>query len=281
MDARVEFPQAALSASRRSVHLPGRWTPDRLTIVFVLALVLPAAVALAESGGRLLPLLAASIALALAWTALFAWARGRGMSWNGIAAAATFALMVPPGVPLWQALLSLSFGVVVGEQIFGGRGYSFLHPATAALAFLFFSFPGMAEAPHSPALALAALAGGILLLGAGLISWRVLVGAAAGLLAWLTVKGHAPPFAAELTSALALGMVYLVAEPVSAAATNPGRWVYGLLVGMLVVLLGEAGAGAGSTASVVFAALLGSVFAPLIDRVVILLNSRRRRRRHG
>ena len=80
-------------------------------------------------------------------------------------------------------------------------------------------------------------------------------------------------------SGLALGAVYLVSEPTSAAATNPGRWAYGLLVGMLIVVLGEAGPGIGSTAAVVFAALLGSVFAPLIDRVVVSLNVKRRRRR--
>jgi Na+-transporting NADH:ubiquinone oxidoreductase subunit B len=285
MDARVElprdFPQAELSASRRSVHLPGRWTPDRLTIVFSLALLPPLAVTLAERGGFFLLPLAASLALALAWTGLFAWTRGRAMGWNAIPAAAVFALLVPPDMPLWQALMALSFGVVVGEQIFGGHGYSFLDPPTAALAFLLFSFPGAAEAPNSPAVALAALAGGALLLATGLASWRVLLGAAAGLFAWLAVKGYAPPFGEELTSALALGMVYLVAEPVSAAATNPGRWAYGLLAGMLVVLLGAAGAGPGSTASVVFAALLAGTFAPLIDRIVILLNVRQRRRRNG
>ena len=81
------------------------------------------------------------------------------------------------------------------------------------------------------------------------------------------------------TSSLALGVVYLVCEPTGAAATNPGRWAYGLLAGMLIVILGEAGRGIGSTAAVVFAALLGSVFAPLIDRIVIRINVNRRRRR--
>jgi len=50
-----------------------------------------------------------------------------------------------------------------------------------------------------------------------------------------------------------------------------------------VVLLGHSGDGAGTLASVVFAALLASIFAPLIDQIVIWANIRRRARRqsHG
>src|SRR5690606_7015319 len=157
---------------------------------------------------------------------------------------------------VWQALLALSFGVVVGEQVFGGRGYSFLHPAVAALAFLFFSFPATTgEQSDSWLVAAAVLPGVLLLLATGLISWRILLSVAIGFAGWMILKGLGLPSGAVLTSSLALGAVYLVCEPTSAAATNPGRWAYGLLVGMLIVILGEAGEGIGSTGAVVFAAL--------------------------
>ncbi len=42
-----------------------------------------------------------------------------------------FALIVPPTLPLWQAALGISFGVVIAKEIFGGTGRNFLNPALA------------------------------------------------------------------------------------------------------------------------------------------------------
>lgn len=280
MDAKVEFPQTALAAPGRRTHATRRRSGDRATTLFTLALAFPLAAAFHDRGVALLPPVAGAVAVAVAWTLLFARLRDRDMNWHAVPTALAFALLLPPSVPLWQALLALSFGTVLGEQVFGGRGYSFLHPATAALAFLLFSFPGAtAELPGSPLVTAAVLPGAALLLASGLISWRILAGTAAGLAGWLAVKGLGLPPAAVLTPSLALGVVHLVCEPAGAAATNPGRWAYGLLAGMLIVMLGEAGQGVGSTGAVVFAALLASIFAPLIDRVVVLANVNRRRRR--
>ena len=139
MEAKDEFPQTALAAAGRRRRLPSRWTGDRVTSVFTLALAFPLAAALYERGDSLLPLLAGALVVAVGWTLLFTRLRGRVMNWHAVPTAIIFSLLVPPSAPLWHALLALSFGVVVGEQIFGGRGYSFLHPAVAALAFLFCS----------------------------------------------------------------------------------------------------------------------------------------------
>lgn len=279
MDAQIEFPQTILAAGRRA-HLPRRWTGDRVTSVFTLALAFPLAAALYEAAGVILPLLAGALVVALGWTALFARLRGKGMNWHAVPTAIVFSLLVPPSVPLWQSLLALSFGVVLGEQVFGGRGYSFVNPAVAALAFLFFSFPGATlEQANSSFVALAVLPGAGLLLASGLISWRILLAATTGFVGWMALKGLGLPSEAVLTSGLALGAIYLVCEPTSAAAANPGRWAFGLMAGVMIVILGEAGQGVGSTAAVVFAALLGNVFAPLIDRVVAIFNINRRRRR--
>lgn len=280
MNARVDFPQTTLSAAERADRPRDRWTIDRVTALFLAALAPPLAASLHESGGGLLPLLAGSLATAGFWVALFARMRGRPVNWHFLVTAIVFALLVPPAVPLWQALLAISFGVVIGEQVFGGRGYSFLHPAAAALAFLFFSFPASTtEQASSLLVAIAVLPGAALLVAGRLVAWRVLAGFAAGLALWLALKGFPLPWQAVATSSLALGLVFLVCEPVGAAATNPGRWAYGILAGMLVVILGEAGAGAGSPSAIVFSALLASIFAPLIDRVAILVNVNRRRRR--
>lgn len=280
MDARVEFPQTSLSAAGRALPWAAGRGGDRTTALFLIALAPPLAAALYQGSGAPVPLLAGALAAAAFWTVLFARLRGRVPGWHFLVTAAVFALLAPAGVPVWQAVLAVSFGVALGEEVFGGRGYSFLHPAAAALAFLFFSFPASTgEQISSPAVALAVLPGAALLVATRRVSWRVLLGFAAGMALWLALKGFGPPWQAILTSSLALGIVFLVCEPVSAACTNPGRWAYGILAGSLVVLLGAAGEGPGSASAIVFASLLASIFAPLIDRLAVLVNVKRRSRR--
>jgi Na+-transporting NADH:ubiquinone oxidoreductase subunit B len=52
-----------------------------------------------------------------------------------------FALTLPPDIPLWQVALGISFGVVIGKEVFGGTGKNFLNPALVGRAFLFFAYP--------------------------------------------------------------------------------------------------------------------------------------------
>ena len=42
---------------------------------------------------------------------------------------------------MWQVALGISFGIVVGKEIFGGTGKNFLNPALTARAFVYFSYP--------------------------------------------------------------------------------------------------------------------------------------------
>jgi Na+-transporting NADH:ubiquinone oxidoreductase subunit B len=137
--------------------------------------------------------------------------------------------------------------------------------------------------------ALACLLGAALLLHARMASWRVLAGAVLGLVgAALVVDRLAPaaiPFAGvpwywHLTlGSFAFGVVFFATDPVTAAVTNPGRWIYGLLIGGLTVLIRVANPVHAEGA--MLAVLLGSVCAPLIDHAVVAANVRRRRRRGG
>ena len=52
-----------------------------------------------------------------------------------------FPLILPPNIPLWQVAVGISFGVVIGKEIFGGTGKNFLNPALTARAFLYFAYP--------------------------------------------------------------------------------------------------------------------------------------------
>jgi Na+-transporting NADH:ubiquinone oxidoreductase subunit B len=77
---------------------------------------------------------------------------------------------------------------------------------------------------------------------------------------------------------LAFGAVYLATDPVTAAITNTGRWIYGVLIGVMAIVIRIAGPAHAD--GVVFAILLGNIFAPTIDYAVMWANIRRRARRH-
>ncbi len=55
--------------------------------------------------------------------------------------ALVFTLMLPPATPVWQAMLAMAFGVVMGKEVFGGTGRNLVHPVLLAWAFLFVTYP--------------------------------------------------------------------------------------------------------------------------------------------
>ncbi|HSG93962.1 MAG TPA: RnfABCDGE type electron transport complex subunit D [Afifellaceae bacterium] len=263
-----------------SVHIRGAWTADRIAAVFIVAALPPLAGAIFEQGAALLPALAVALLVTLGWQTVFAWIRHSPIGWDGIVTAIVFIVMLPTAVPLWQIALALSFGVVAGEQIFGGRGRTFVNPAAVGLAFFFFSFPASASGAASGLIGLATVPGAVVLVVLGLISWRVIIAAVAGFAVAALLAGIADPLAILISGSFAFGLIFLGCDPVSAAATNPGRLIYGVVIGALTVALGAAG-GTVEASAVVFAVLLGSIFAPVIDHAAVWLHARRRRRRHG
>ena len=254
----------------------GAW--GRSDLPAILGLALPMLVLTTVQGPALWLRFAVVLIVTLGLQLLFARLRRQPMDLSGIVTAGIVAIAVPAGAPLYQLLLGIAFGVVIGEQIFGGRGRAFLHPAVVTLAFLTFSFadqdyrtgPDLAAWTLLPAL--------LLLLASGQLSWRILAAAAGAVLLAGVAQGTAEPWAPLVEGAIGLTLLYLAADPVASAATNPGRWLYGALVGGLVVLFGTVGPAFGAA---VFAVLLGSIFAPLLDRMVIGLHAAWRERRHG
>lgn len=255
-----------------------RWTAGRLTALTALAAAFPLAAALAERGTGLLVPLALGLGLALAWRTVFERLGGRPMGWDAPVAVMIAFVFLPAQIPFWPLALALSFGLVLGEMIFGGRGRGFLSPACTALAFLVFAFPATSAATPGPLSVAALIAGGAVLLAAGLLSWRVVVGFVAVLgilglsLAWPPVLVTWPGAGLVLA-----GLVFLAGDPVAAPGTNAGRWLHGGLTGWLVWML--AGQGATPLTATVVAAFMASLLAPLIDQAVIAANVRRRSRR--
>jgi len=256
------------------------WSPARVTYVQLIALAVPVAVSLAERGLQQIVVLLAAAVTCLVWEMAFDLIRGRALGWHTATVALIFAVLVPASVPLWQTIVAVSLGVVFGELVFGGRGYGIVSGAAAAAGFLVFSFPGTGLPVHSEVMALAVLPGLALLLAGGLVSWRVVVSVTAVLAAaGLIQDGMGGLLITACT--VAFGVVFLIGDPVAGASTNPGRWAFGVLAGLLIVLFDTAHGPAIAPAAVVFASLLASVFAPLIDHVAVALIVRRRRLRHG
>ena len=75
----------------------------------------------------------------------------------------------------------------------------------------------------------------------------------------------------------AFGMVFMATDPVSAAMTNKGRWIYGILIGFMTVLIRVINPA--FPEGIMLAILFGNIFAPLIDYFVVQANVKRRLQR--
>ncbi len=289
--------------------------------------------AVAHGAVYFLPVLILAFIIGEFWERLFARLRRRERGEGLVVIALLFTLSLPPTVPLWQVALGMSFGVVVGREIFGGIGKNFLNPALVGLAFLYAAYPQQmvseavwlaVDAFTGPTELRAAAEGGMAgiawlgttwletffgfvpgamgatsafacLLGAGfmlykrIVSARIMVAVVAGMIATVLllnlIGGDSDPFYElpwywHLTlGSFAFGAVFLATDPVSAASTRTGRWIYGLFIGVMVGVIRVANPA--HPDGVLFAILLGNVFAPTIDYLVVRANIRRRARRGG
>ncbi|ABW68341.1 NADH:ubiquinone reductase (Na(+)-transporting) subunit B [Desulfosudis oleivorans] len=88
-----------------------------------------------------LPLIIVSYGVGFFWELLFASIRKHPISEGFLVTGLLFPLTLPPSIPLWQAAVGISFGVVIGKEIFGGTGRNIFNPALTGRAFLFFAYP--------------------------------------------------------------------------------------------------------------------------------------------
>jgi Na+-transporting NADH:ubiquinone oxidoreductase subunit B len=87
------------------------------------------------------PIIVVSYGVGFFWEILFAVIRRHPISEGLLVTGLLFPLTLPPTIPLWQVAVGISFGVVIGKEIFGGTGRNILNPALTARAFLFFAYP--------------------------------------------------------------------------------------------------------------------------------------------
>lgn len=264
------------------------------------------------------------------WEVVFASVRKHEVNEGFLVTGLLFPLTLPASIPLWQVAIGISFGVVIGKEVFGGTGKNFLNPALTARAFLFFAYPaqisgdlvwvaadgfsgatllsqvangGLADLTHSwwqafvgvipgsmgETSTLAALVGAVILIASGVGSWRIMLSMTLSMLGFsallqLIGGGSNPMYSLSpvwhlVLGGYAFGCVFMATDPVSAAMTHTGRWVYGALIGLLVVVVRSINPA--YPEGVMLAILFGNIFAPLIDYFVVDANIKRRNRRYA
>lgn len=129
------------------------------------------------------------------------------------------------------------------------------------------------------------LIGAFILVATGVGSWKIIVSVFAGAYATgllfnvLAVNAYMemPAFYHLLTGGMAFGAVYMATDPVSAAQTEVGKWIYGLMIGVLTVLIRVFNPA--YPEGIMLAILFMNVFAPLVDYFVVNANKKRRLQR--
>ncbi|MEM8556078.1 MAG: NADH:ubiquinone reductase (Na(+)-transporting) subunit B [Pseudomonadota bacterium] len=279
-----------------------------------------------------LPIYIVTLAVGGFWEILFATIRRHEVNEGFLVTSMLYVLILPASTPLWQVALGISFGVVLGKEVFGGTGKNFLNPALTGRAFLYFAYPAsmsgdsvwvpvdgysgatalaVSAAEGVQALAaqgiswwdaflgtidgsmgetstLAALTGLAFLLTTRIANWRLVVGCLGGMIAFsflLNVVGSNtnPMFAMPwywhlVLGGYAFGLAFMVTEPVSASHTNMGRYIYGALIGVMVVMIRVINPA--FPEGMMLAILFANIFAPLIDHFVVQANIARRAKRH-
>ncbi len=88
-----------------------------------------------------LPMIMVSYAAGFFWEILFAAVRKHPISEGLLVTGLLFPMTLPPTIPLWQVAVGISFGVLIGKEVFGGTGRNIFNPALTGRAFLFFAYP--------------------------------------------------------------------------------------------------------------------------------------------
>ncbi len=149
------------------------------------------------------------------------------------------------------------------------------------------AFLGLIPGSFGETSTLCILIGAAILLFTGIASWRVMLSVVAGglFMGWIANLCQTPTYPASMLSPVeqlvfggfAFAAVFMATDPVTAARTTVGKYVYGFLTGVIAILIRVYNNGYPEGA--MLAVLLMNAFAPLIDYCVVQANVNRRMRR--
>ena len=293
---------------------------------------------------KILPLVIVSYGVGLLIEFIFAVIKGHEVEEGYLVTGMLVPLIVPVDLPLWMLAVAVTFGVVIGKEVFGGTGMNILNPALTIRAFLFFAYPtwmsgdkvwvegavAASKTPGADAISGETILGSyaqnqevaytmfdkffgfipgsvgetsafLILLGAAFLiftkigSWRIIVSTFIGaavmgvifnVFANNGVIADTSKFYGLMSAnwyehliigGLAFGAVYMATDPVTAAQTNKGKWIYGFLIGFISIMIRVFNPA--YPEGVFLAILLMNVFAPTIDHYVVQGNVKKRLKR--
>jgi Na+-transporting NADH:ubiquinone oxidoreductase subunit B len=124
--------------------------------------------------------------------------------------------------------------------------------------------------------------GALLLIFTGVGSWKIMLSTVLGgifmalvfNLAGANAYMNMPFYYHLVTGGFAFGVVYMATDPVTAAQTETGKWIFGFFIGVLSVLIRVVNPA--YPEGIMLAILFMNVFAPLIDYYVVQANKKRR-----
>jgi len=186
------------------------------------------------------------------------------------------------GDTIWTAGLTKGQGIVDGFSGATPLAHAAAGQNVPGLHDLFFGFiPGSIGETSK----LAILIGAVILLITGIGSWRIMLSMFLGgitmslifNLAALNSYMQIDPLTQVLMGSFLFGAVYMATDPVTAAQTNKGKWIYGFLIGMFSIMIRVFNPA--YPEGTMLAILLMNTFAPLIDYYVVEANINRRLKR--
>jgi len=147
------------------------------------------------------------------------------------------------------------------------------------------SFIGMIPGSVAETSGVAILIGAVILLISGIGSWRIMTGVFLGGYAMGLIFNafavnpfmEVPAIQQIVMGGFLFGMVFMATDPVSAAQTNTGKWIYGILTGLLAILIRVVNPA--YPEGMMMAILFMNVMAPLVDHYVVAANIKRRMKR--
>ncbi len=164
----------------------------------------------------------------------------------------------------------------------GSDSLTLLSSANYSFEQMFFGFiPGSIGETST----LACLIGAGFLLVTKVANWRVMIGMTSGMVFTSIIFMFLSPYSTNpmlslpphyhfVMGSFAFGMVFMATEPVTASHTNKGRWYYGLIIGIMTVIIRSINPA--YPEGVMLAILFANAFAPLIDYFVLQENIKRR-----
>lgn len=190
------------------------------------------------------------------------------------------------GDAVWTAVDGFSGATPLGQAALGGLD-AIVSPSGETITFMN-AFIGTIQGSIGETSTLAILLGAALLLWTRIASWRIMLGVvlgttAMGLLFNAVGSESNPMFNLPfywhfVLGGWAFGTVFMATDPVSSAMTDTGKWIFGALIGVMVMLIRVVNPA--YPEGMMLAILFGNLFAPMIDHFVVQANIKRRQARY-